>query len=161
QVDHVWFRVKALKEFTILLNPDEAKSIEDATGQPLDADPTPNSKKKVMKVAEGTVLELDPQTAQQYLASHDVEPVAEQPYVYVRTLRDYARLYRDLNLKIEDLLRVTAEVASENAAVLDAQQKVNKDIEYRTSEIAALKRDLTRYQAEEAMVKKHVAALEA
>ncbi len=157
-IDHIWRRVKATKDISILLDPAEAKSVEDASGQPLEVDPA--TKKKILKIAAGTELLLDPQSAQQHLAAGDVEPVAENGAVYVRPLRDYVHLYRDLNLQIEGLLRTIAEVDSENAAVQDSQQKVAKDIEYRKSEVAALKRDLARFQAETEMMKKHVAALE-
>jgi hypothetical protein len=140
QTDRIWRRVKALKDFTVSIGA--------------------GNKKQSQQVTAGTVLELDPQSAQEHLAAGDVEPVAENPAVYVRPLHDYVRLYRDLNLQIEGLLRTTAEVDSENAAIQDSQQKVAKDIEYRTSEVAALKRDLIRFQAEANMMKQHVAALE-
>jgi hypothetical protein len=140
QTDRIWRRVKALKDFEVSIGAGD--------------------KKESQKIGAGTELLLDPQSAAQRIAAGDVEPVAENGAVYVRPLRDYVRLYRDLNLQIEGLLRTTAEVDSENAAVQDSQQKIAKDIEYRKSEVAALKRDLARFQAEADMMKKHVAALE-
>ncbi|HTQ38541.1 MAG TPA: hypothetical protein VMJ32_05910 [Pirellulales bacterium] len=140
QTDRVWRRVKALKDFDVSLGA--------------------GADKQTQHVTADTILLLDPQSAQEQIAAGNVVLVPENPNVFVRPLRDYVRLYRDLNLAIEGLLRTTAEVDSENAAVQDAQQKVAKDIEYRTAEIAALQRDLVRFQAESDMLKKHVAALE-
>ncbi|HZZ30167.1 MAG TPA: hypothetical protein VFE46_19370 [Pirellulales bacterium] len=136
----VWRRVKALKDFDVTAGS--------------------GANKQTQHVTADAVLELDPQSAQQQIAAGNVAPLPENNAVYVRPLRDYVRLYRDLNLEIEGLLRTTAEVDSENAAVQDAQQKASKDIEYRTAEIAALQRDLVRFQAEAEMIKNHVAALE-
>jgi hypothetical protein len=140
QTDHIWRRVKALKDFTVSVGAGD--------------------KKETQQITAGAELLLDPQSAQERIAAGDVEPVAENPAVYVRPLRDYVHLYRDLNLQIETLLQTIAEVDSENAAVQDSQQKIAKDIEYRKSEVAALKRDLARFQAETKMMKDHVAALE-
>ena len=134
----VWRRVKALKDFTV------------STGD----------KKESQQITAGTELVLDPQSAQERIAAGDVELVAENGAVYTRPLRDYDHLYRDLNLQIEGLLQTTVEVDGENAAVQDSQQKIAKDIEYRKTEVAALKRDLARFKAEADMMKKHVAALE-
>jgi hypothetical protein len=138
--DRVWHRVKALKDFDVSIGS--------------------GASKQTQHVAADTELTLDPQSAQEQIAAGNVALLPDNNQVYVRPLRDYVRLYRDLNLQIESTLRTTAEVESENAAVQDAQQKVDKDIEYRTAEIAALHRDLTRFQTESDMIKKHVAALE-
>jgi hypothetical protein len=140
QTDRVWRRVKALKDFDVSLGSGATKQMQ--------------------HVAADTELLLDPQSAQEQITAGNVAAVPENGAVYIRPLRDYVRLYRDLNLRIESLLRTIAEVDGENAAVLDAQQKVNKDIEYRTAEIAALQRDLVRFHAESDMMKKHVNALE-
>jgi hypothetical protein len=136
----VWRRVKALKDFTVSIGAGDKKESQQVTAE--------------------TELVLDPQSAQERIAAGDVELVAENSAVYVRPLRDYDHLYRDLNFQIEGLLQTTAEVDSENAAVQDSQQKIAKDVEYRKSEVAALKRDLARFKAESEMMKKHVAALE-
>lgn len=156
--DRVWRRVKATKDITVLLSDAEAKSVEAASKQELEVDPA--TKKKILKIPAGTEMLLDPKTAQEQIAAGDAEAVAENGAVYVRPLRDYVRLFRDWNLQIEELVRKIAETDSENAAVQDAQQKVAKDIEYRTAEVAALKSDLAAFRAETEMIKKHVAALE-
>jgi hypothetical protein len=139
QANNIWRRVKALKDFTVSLGAGD--------------------KKQSQQIAAGTILELDPQSAQEQIAAGNVQLLPENNAVYVRPLRDYVALYRDLNLQIEDLLRSTAEIDGENAAVQDSQQKVAKDIEYRTGEIAAVKRDLARFLAETDMIKNHVVAL--
>ncbi len=139
QTDRIWRRVKALKDFDVTV------------GQGKD--------KESQHVTQGTELVLDPKSAQERIAAGDVEPAAENDKVYMRPLRDYARLYRDLNKQIDGLLRVTADVIDQLATVALAQQKTEKDIAYRNSEIAALNKDLDRYRGELDIMRKHVAAL--
>ena len=122
------------------------------------------TQKPVLKIAEGTVLELDPQSAQEQIASGNVEKVVEEgkpsDQVYMRELRDYARVYRDMNLQIEELVRTTAEVNRQSAAVTDSQQKVTSDIAYRKSEQTALTHDLAHYAAEQKLITGHAQALD-
>jgi hypothetical protein len=159
--NQVWRRVKVLKEITMPLDAAQAKAMQDA-GQTLELDE--KTQKPVLKIAEGTVLELDPQSAQEQIASGNVEKVVEEGkpsgQVYVRELRDYARAYRDTNLQIEELLRTTAEVNRQSAAVADSQQKVNSDIAYRKSEQTALTHDLAHYAAEQKLITGHAQALD-
>jgi hypothetical protein len=159
--DQVWRRVKAIKAFNVPLSAAEAKAMQDA-GQVVELDET--TQKPVVKIAEGSILVLDPQSAQEQIAKGLVEPDAStgQPgdRVYMRELRDYARIYRDLNLQIEELLRTTDEVNGQNAAIADAQQKVNGDIAYRQSEKKALTNDLGHYDAEQKLITAHAQALE-
>jgi hypothetical protein len=159
--NQVWRRVKVLKEITMPLDAAQAKAMQDA-GQTLELDE--KTQKPVLKIAEGTVLELDPQSAQEQIASGNVEKVAEEgkpnDQVYMRELRDYARVYRDMNLQIEELLRTTAEVNRQSAAVTDSQQKVNSDIVYRKSEQTALTHDLAHYAAEQKLITGHAQALD-
>lgn len=140
QTDRIWRRVKALKDFDV------------TRGQGKD--------KETQHVTQGTELLLDPKSAQERIAAGEVEPVAENDKVYMRPLRDYAHLYRDLNVQIDGLLRTTAEVDDRLATIAEAQRKVEKDIAYRNDEIAALKQDLGRFQGELDIMRKHVAALE-
>jgi hypothetical protein len=159
--NHVWRRVKVLKEIDLPLSDAEAKTMQDA-GQTLELDE--KTQKPVLKIAEGTVLELDPQSAQQLIAAGNAERVVEDgkpsDLVYQRPLRDYARSYRDLNLQIEELVRATNEVNRQNAAVADAQQKVNGDIAYRQSEQTALTHDLAHYETEQKLITGHAQALD-
>ena len=140
QTDRIWRRVKALKDFDVTV------------GQGKD--------KETQHVTQGTELLLDPKSAQERIAAGDVEPVAENDKVYMRPLRDYARLYRDLNRQIDGLLRMTADVNDQLATVALAEQKTEKDIAYRKDEIAALHKDLDHYRGELDLMRKHVAALE-
>ncbi|HEY2882063.1 MAG TPA: hypothetical protein VGJ15_06505 [Pirellulales bacterium] len=137
-------RVKAIKDFTV------------SGGQGNNA--------ITQTVTAGTELLLDPQSAQQHQAAGDVEFVKDENgrdvTVYVRPLRDYARLYRDLNLEIEETLRKTAVAHSQLLAVQAAQKQVEVDLSYRQKEQAALERDKAHYNEENAMIKAHVAALE-
>lgn len=140
QTDRIWRRVKALKDFDV------------TRGQGKD--------KETQHVAQGAELLLDPKSAQERIAAGDVEPVAENDKVYVRPLRDYAHLFRDLNSQIDGLLRTTAEVDDRLATVAEAQRKAQQDTAYREAEIAALKQDLGRFQTELELMSKHVSALE-
>ena len=159
--NQVWRRVKVLKEITIPLDPAQAKAMQDA-GQTLELDE--KTQQPVLKIPEGTVLELDPQSAQEQIAKGAVEKVVEegQPsdQVYLRELRDYGRIYHDLNLQIEELLRTTAEVDRENTAITESQQRVNSDINYRKSEQTALAHDLAHYAAEQKLITGHAQALD-
>jgi hypothetical protein len=159
--NQIWRRVKVLKEITMPLDAAQAKAMQDA-GQTLELDE--KTQKPVLKIAEGTVLELDPQSAQEQIASGNVEKVVEEgkpsDQVYMRELRDYARVYRDMNLQIEELVRTTAEVNRQSAAVTDSQQKVTSDIAYRKSEQTALTHDLAHYAAEQKLITGHAQALD-
>ena len=139
QTDRIWRRVKALKDFDV------------TRGQGKD--------KETQHVTTGTELVLDPKSAQERIAAGDVEPVAENDKVYMRPLRDYAQLNRDLNSQIDNLLRTTADVDGRLATVAQAQRKAEQDIAYRKAEIAALNKDLERFRGELDLMRKHVAAL--
>ncbi len=132
----VWNKVKALRAFEL---PDGENKVE---------------------VAEGTILVLDPKSADERIAAGDVELVAGEDKVYMRELRDYARLYREYNLQIDQVLRSTAEVNGQIAAVAEAQAKINADIAYRQEEKANLTRDLARFKAENKTIGDFVTALE-
>jgi hypothetical protein len=143
QTDRIWQRVKAMKNF----------EVTSGTG---------NTQEKQM-VSEGAVLLLDPISAAEHLAKGDVEPVKDEngnaEKVYVRPLRDYAQLYRDLNLQIESIVRTTAEVDRQTATVQTAQKKVDTDLALRATEKTALESDKTQYLAEEALITRHATAL--
>jgi phage shock protein A len=143
QTDRIWQRVKAIKNFEV------------TSGQG-------NTQEKQM-VSEGAVLLLDPKSAAEHLAKGDVEPVKDEngnaEKVYVRPLRDYAQLYRDLNLQIESIVRTTAEVDRQTATVQTAQKKVDTDLALRATEKTALESDKTQYLAEETLITKHATAL--
>ncbi len=141
QTDRIWRRVKALKDFDV------------AIGQ--------GANQETQHITAGAELVFDPKSAQERIAAGDVEPVAENDKVYVRPLRDYAQLYRDLDLQLEALNRNIAEVNGQIATVQEADRKAKQDIDYRQSEIANLNQDLTHFKDETAMMSKHVAALEA
>lgn len=140
QTDRIWRRVKALKDFDV------------TRGQGKD--------KETQHVTQGTELVLDPKSAQERITAGDVEPVAENDKVYMRPLRDYAQLNRDLNSQIDNLLRTTADVDGRLATVAQAQRKAEQDIAYRNAEIAALNKDLERFRSELDLMRKHVAALD-
>jgi hypothetical protein len=135
----VWRRVKALKSFTVPRNAPEGQ------GQ---------------SVSEGTELILDPKSAEEMIAAGEVAPVEGNDKVYRRTLRDYARLFRDLNLRIDTLVRSIAETNGQLAVVQEAQKKVDADLALRKKEQQLLTSDLKRFQAERDRMKAHVAALE-
>jgi hypothetical protein len=160
--DRVWRRVKAKADFYMPVTAEEAKKAE-AEGQPLESDP--ETQKPAIKIAQDTILVLDPKSADEQIQAGHVEPAPTEPpgesdKVYHRMPRDYAKLYRDLNLQIEELLRATARTEHQNAAVKDGLAKVNQNIADRAKEKAKLERDRTHYQEEETMIKAHVAALE-
>jgi hypothetical protein len=140
RADRIWRRVKALKDFDV------------THGQ------GPTEEKQ--RIAQGTELKLDPETADKRIAAGDVEPLAENDKVYVRPLRDYAQLYRDLSLGIRRLQRANAEAAAQLDVVENAQKKVDADLAYRTEEQQKLKSDLAHFIAERDLIAKHVAALE-
>jgi hypothetical protein len=172
--DRIWVRVKALKEFAVPLSSAEAKELQARkTTPPAETDVVANE----LKIAEGTVLLLDPVSAGKLMQSGDVEvaksteaepagddpaaPAAKAPSekVYVRELRDYAQLYRDLNLQIEDLLRSFTEVDNQNKTVVDATAKVAKDTAFREKEKVALIADRDHFVADLMVIRKHVTAL--
>src|SRR5262249_44438267 len=134
-----------------------------AEGQTLESDP--DTQKPAIKIEQDTILVLDPKSADEQMKAGHVEPAPTEPpnesdKVYHRMLRDYAKLYRDLNLRIEEQLRATAETEHQNAAVLDGLAKVNQNTADRQKEKQKLTRDLVHYQEEEKMIKAHVSALE-
>src|SRR5262249_59327775 len=103
-------------------------------------------------------LVLDPTSADEQIRAGHVDPAPTEEEggsdkVYHRMPRDYAKLYRDLNLRIEEQLRATAETERQNAAVLDGLAKVNQNTADRQKEKAKLERDLAHYQEEERMIK--------
>jgi hypothetical protein len=174
--DRVWLRVKAVKEFAVPLSSAEAKELQARkTTPPSETDVVTNE----LKIAEGTLLLLDPKSAAERIAAGDValasaadpaaadsgaEPAATEEHapsqkVYVRQFRDYAQLYRDLNLQIEDLLRSFTEVDNQNKAVVDATAKVAKDTEFRGKEKVALTADLGHFVSDLNVIRKHVTAL--
>jgi len=160
--DHIWRRVKAKADFYMPVTPEEAKKAE-AEGRTLESDP--DTQKPAIKIEQDTILVLDPKSADEQIRAGHVEPAPTEPpnesdKVYHRMLRDYAKLYRDLNLRIEELLRATAQTERQNAAVQAGLAKVNQNIEDRKKEQAKLQRDLARYKEEEKMITAHVGALE-
>jgi hypothetical protein len=159
---HTWQRVKAKADFYFPVTAEEAKKAE-AEGQPLESDP--DTQKPAIKIVQDTILVLDPKSADEQIKAGHVEPAPTEPpnesdKIYHRMPRDYAKLYRDLNLRIEELLRATATTERQNAAVLDGLAKVKQNTDDRTKEKGKLQRDLAHYQEEEQMIKAHVAALE-
>jgi hypothetical protein len=159
---HIWRRVKVLKNIELSLTDAQAKAMQDA-GQQVELDE--KTQKPKITIPEGTIFQLDPQSAQEQIAAGNVERVVEEgkpsDQVYQRELRDYARVYRDMSLQIEELVRVTDEATRQNAAVTDSQQKVNSDIAYRQSEQTALSHDSEHYAAEQKLVSGHAQALDA
>jgi len=159
---HIWRRVKVLKGIELPLSDAQAKAMQDA-GQQVELDE--KTQKPKITIPEGTIFQLDPQSAQEQIAAGNVERVVEEgkpsDQVYQRELRDYARVYRDMSLQIEELVRVTDEATRQNAAVTDSQQKVNGDIAYRQSEKTALSHDFEHYTAEQKLVSGHAQALDA
>jgi hypothetical protein len=158
----IWRRVKAKADFYMPVTAEEAKKAE-TEGQTLESDP--DTQKPAIKIVQDTILVLDPKSADEQIKAGHVEPAPTEPpnesdKVYHRMPRDYAKLYRDLNLRIEELLRATAQTERQNAAVQDGLAKVNQNIADRQKEKAKLERDLAHYQEEEKMIKSHVAALE-
>jgi hypothetical protein len=137
--DRIWIRVKALKDFTITKGEGETQEQHE--------------------IKADTELVLDPKSAQERIAAGDVEAVPDGK-VYVRELRDYVSLYRDINASIADRQRSINEVASQLAAVQESQRKLDADIAARAQEIEALKRDLDRFNIERQIIVKHVAAVE-
>jgi hypothetical protein len=159
---HIWRRVKAKADFYMPVTAEEAKKAE-AEGQPLESDP--DTQKPAIKIVQETILVLDPKSADEQIKAGHVEPAPTEPpsesdKVYHRMPRDYAKLYRDLNLRIEELLRATAQTEHQNKAVLDGLAKVKQNTDDRQKEKAKLERDLAHYQEEETMIKTHVAGLE-
>ena len=160
--DHIWRRVKAKADFYMPVTPEEAKKAE-AEGRTIESDP--DTQKPAIKIEQDTILVLDPKSADEQIRAGHVEPAPTEPpnesdKVYHRMLRDYAKLYRDLNLRIEELLRATAQTERQNAAVQAGLAKVNQNSEDRKKEQAKLQRDLARYKEEEKMITAHVGALE-
>jgi hypothetical protein len=139
--DQVWRRVKALRSFN--------------------AEVTSGGKTETQTVNEGTELILDPKSAEERIAAGDVAPVEGNDKVFRRSLRDYARLTRDLNLRIDDLLRSIKATNDQLAVVQVAQKKVEADLAFREKQQASLSKDKTRFLAENERVKAHVTALEA
>ncbi len=137
--DRIWRRVKALKSFTVPRNAPEGE------GQ---------------TVSEGTEIILDPKSAEEMVAAGEVAFVEGNDKVYRRALRDYAHLYRDLNLRIDSLLRNIKEVTDQLLLVQEAHQKVSSDLASREQEKGLLKNDFTRFKAEQDRITAHVAALE-
>jgi hypothetical protein len=155
--ERIWRQVKVVKEIAVPMTDEEVKQAQ-AAGETPEVDP--NTKQAIKKIPEGTVLLLDPKTAQERIAAGQVEPVAENDKIYVRPLRDYARLYRELNLQVEEILRATAELDRQNAAVVLAKQNADHDITERIEEIAKLTRDQGHLTQDNTLIKNHVAALE-
>ena len=95
QAERLWPQVKVLKDIFIPLSADEIKQAQ-AANQTTEADPATNLPAK--KIPEGTTLLLDPKTAAEKIAAGQVEAVmgddGKPVAIYVRPLRDYARLYR-------------------------------------------------------------------
>jgi hypothetical protein len=137
---NIWRRVKALKSFDISVG-------------------VGNNAEK-MTVPEGAELILDPKSADERIASGDVAAVEGNDKVYRRTLRDYLRLYRELNLSIDAQLRSIEETKRQLAIVQEAQKKVTADLDFRKKEQKLLTSDKNRFDAENARVKAHVTALE-
>jgi hypothetical protein len=137
----VWRRVKALKSFDVAVKVD--------------------GKEEQQTVNEGTELVLDPKSAEERIAAGDVAPVEGNDKVYRRSLRDYALLYRDYNLRIDALVRRIEETAGQLAVVTEANAKVTADLAIRDKEKAALASDKARFVAEQERITKHVLALKA
>ncbi|MCC7085778.1 MAG: hypothetical protein IT427_12315 [Pirellulales bacterium] len=137
---HVWRRVKALKSFEVSIGAGE--------------------KAESVTVPEGAELILDPKSAEERIAAGDVAPVEGNDKVYRRSLRDYLRQYRDLNLSIGAQLRKIGETSGELAIVQEAKKKVDADLAFRSQEKKLLTSDKARFVAESERVKAHVKALE-
>jgi len=157
EAGRVWRKVKLTKDVYVPLSANEIKQAEQA-GQTPEVDPA--TEKPSFKLPEGTELLLDPKSAQERISKGEAQLTGENDKIYVRPLRDYVRLYRGSNLQIEELLRKTAVVEHQNAAVQDALQKVTSDTAYRDKEKAAAARDLDHFKAENVLISKHVASLE-
>ncbi len=143
QTDRIWQRVKAIRNFEVTRGQGNAKETQ--------------------MISEGAELLLDPKSAQERIAAGDVEPVKDEngknEVVYVRPLREYAQLYRDLNLQIESIVRTTDEINRQRATVDAAQKKVDADLVLRAAEKVTLEGDLKQYKAEQDLITRHVTVL--
>lgn len=133
----VWRRVKALRDFEVTFG------METNT------------------VKEGAELILDPKSAEEQIAAQNVAPVEGNDKVYRRPLRDYARLFRDYHLRIDELQRKIKETNDQLVIVQAAQKKVDTDLAARTKERDSLKKDDARFVAESKRAKAHAEAVEA
>jgi hypothetical protein len=133
----VWRRVKALRSFDVTFGMD------------------------TVSVQEGAELVLDPKSAEERITAGDVAAVEGNDKVYRRPLRDYARLYRDLHLRIDELQRKIKETNDQLVIVQTAQKKVDVDLTARRKERDALTKDKARFVAESQRAKAHADAVEA
>jgi hypothetical protein len=133
----VWRRVKALRSFDVKF---EMESIS---------------------VPEGAELILDPKSAEERIAAGDVAAVEGNDKVYRRPLRDYARLYRDFHLRIDELKRKIKETNDQLVIVQNAQKKVDIDLAARKKEQDLLTKDKARFVAESKRAKDHSDAVDA
>jgi len=164
-----WARVEFLKDYEGTLNNGdmikfikptdvqlgEEKPVTYATGQTaifddetrarLIQDQSAEQDTVAVKFEPGDTAVVDPLTAAALVKSGAAK-LGER--VYVRELRNYPRLFRDLKNRQEELLDIVERIEAETAEVGAATKKVEDDIAYRENEIAELKKDLAKFQGE-------------
>jgi hypothetical protein len=133
----IWRRVKALRSFEVEFGMEK------------------------VSVPEGAELILDPKSAEERIAAGDVAAVEGNDKVYRRPLRDYARLYRDFHLRIDELQRKIKETNDQLVIVQSAQKKVDIDLAARRNERDLLTKDKARFVAESERAKDHADAVDA
>ena len=132
--DRVWRQVKFLKDHEMTVDEVPAKFTVDQTAT------------------------VDPKTAQELVQAGIAEEVGQ---VYVRELRSYAQLFRELRQDIQVLSDTHRELTDEVARIQTAWDRVKEDAKYREEEIAKLKVDKAKFEAERAAVEALVKAIDA
>ncbi len=103
----------------------------------------------------GDIAYFDPDTARSLVEPKDnAQKVAEfeksdpKFVIYVRPLNDYARLFREIYRRRNDLFAVEAELKSQVEQIESAAKLVQDDVKAATDEQAGLKKDLAKFKSE-------------
>jgi hypothetical protein len=158
--DHVQVLVRFTKDWTPPDDPLAQKAAAAPAPAPAGQAAAPGAAKPPEKTAfkaGGEPVYFDPDTAKELVEPKDkAQKVADfeksdpkLPFlVYRRPLNDYARMFRDVYRRRNDLFAIEAELKTQVDQIQAAAKLVQDDVKAATDEQAGLKKDLAKFKSE-------------
>jgi len=158
--EHRWARVKFLAKQSVTVDSpttqiERDSKFFDEQGQAL---LTNLRAGKVVEFEKGQEAILHQQKADELISAGICEKVAE---IYRRPLQDFAHHFHEIDQRVAYLNDRIREVQRQTAVLVEAKDKVTKQIEYRTKEKSQLEQDLAKFRDEQMRITSYRKRLEA
>lgn len=155
-----WVRVKFLQKQTVVVDSpttaiEKDSKYYDEEGRAL---LTELRAEKPVEFEKGQEAVFNQEKADQLIADGICEKIAD---IYRRPLNDFAHHFHEIHQRVGYLNDRIQEVQRQTAVLIEAKDKVAKQIEYRTKEKSQLEQDLAKFREEQARIVAYRKRLEA